>query len=178
MSLPTVVAGITALTFAGLVEPRHGVGVFVAKAARETSALELSMRRATFRELHSLRSEIELAAIETAATRRTDRQLVYLNFAASELLRALMSEHPEAIADTDLDFHRLLVAAARNPLLSSTHRAICVRMRPELVARAGLLHRDGPHYAGHATVLDALESGKPRRVSTALSRLLALEAQG
>jgi GntR family transcriptional repressor for pyruvate dehydrogenase complex len=176
VSLPTIQAAVAALTFCGLLTARHGIGVFVTTKLRSSRLLPISLRRATPHELHALRRDLELAALTRACERRTDRDLQLLWFASSELRVALIEESAKLIPEADLEFHHLLVGAAKSALLSNLHRAVGVRLRGELMGRAALIRRDAEMHAAHIAVLDDLERSAIAALTRDLVAVLASEA--
>jgi DNA-binding FadR family transcriptional regulator len=175
VSLPTMHAAVVALTFSGLVTARHGIGIFISTKLRASRMLPVSLRRATITELHGLRRDLELASAAAACHRRNDRDLQLLWFASSELRLALIEEIPRFIAEADLEFHRLFVSAARNSLLASLHRAVGIRLREDLIGRAGLIRRAEDLYSAHIAILDDLEAGRSHTLLQHLGSVLSAE---
>jgi DNA-binding FadR family transcriptional regulator len=125
--------------------------------------------RDLLRNLAEVRAIVEPAAVRLAAERRTDADL-----AALEDALTAMGEHGTGAAhavESDLAFHRALLAATHNELLE----------RMEVVIESGLAHRDrivhsSPHsedpVPAHRAVLDAVRDRDPRAAEAAMRALL------
>lgn len=124
--------------------------------------------------LAEVRAIVEPAAARLAAARRTRQDLAALG----EALEAMAAADGDAptIVDADLRFHRTLLVAAHNELLT----------RMEVVIEAGLRVRDSfVHSAEHAAddavpahraVLDAVRAADPDAAEAAVRALLARAA--
>jgi DNA-binding FadR family transcriptional regulator len=125
--------------------------------------------RGLLRNLAEVRAIVEPAAVRLAAERRTDADL-----AALEDALTAMGEQGTGAAhavESDLAFHRALLAATHNELLE----------RMEVVIESGLAHRDrivhsSPHsedpVPAHRAVLDAVRDRDPRAAEAAMRSLL------
>ncbi|WP_405682490.1 FadR/GntR family transcriptional regulator [Streptomyces sp. NBC_00057] len=120
--------------------------------------------------LGEVRSIVEPAGARLAAQRRNDQDLAQLTDALDQMAAA--GNDTEAVVEADLAFHRALLAAAHNELLT----------RMEVVLEAGLRVRDHlvhgtDHWAdsvpAHGAVLDAVRSQDPDAAERAVHALLA-----
>jgi GntR family transcriptional repressor for pyruvate dehydrogenase complex len=160
----TVREALNGLALIGVVEVRHGQGVFVAE---RTTALPTVFELGTVeaRQLHEARAVIEIEIARLAALRRTPEQL--------EALEALLADHK---ADLDAGrppvvqasrFHLLLAEAADNAVLASVLRPYFRLM----FERGPALYETAPAYARweleqHRAILDAVRDGDADRAST------------
>ncbi|MPY56933.1 FadR/GntR family transcriptional regulator [Streptomyces spongiae] len=121
-------------------------------------------------DLAEVRAIVEPAGARLAATRRTPSDLDALRQALDAMAAA--GTDAEAMVEADLAFHRALLDAAHNELLS----------RMEVVIEAGLRVRDrivhgARHFADsipvHQTLLAAIEAGDPDAAVAAVESLLA-----
>jgi GntR family transcriptional repressor for pyruvate dehydrogenase complex len=184
----TVREALNGLALIGVVEVRHGQGVFVAErttalptvfgavaprpgpgdsAAPPTTALPTVFELGTVeaRQLHEARAVIEIEIARLAALRRTPEQL--------EALEALLADHK---ADLDAGrppvvqasrFHLLLAEAADNAVLASVLRPYFRLM----FERGPALYETAPAYARweleqHRAIFDAVRDGDADRAST------------
>ena len=159
----TVREALNGLALIGVVEVRHGQGVFVAE---RTTALPTVFELGTVeaRQLHEARAVIEIEIARLAALRRTPEQL--------EALEALLADHK---ADLDAGrppvvqasrFHLLLAEAADNAVLASVLRPYFRLM----FERGPALYETAPAYARweleqHRAILDAVRDGDAERAS-------------
>ncbi|WP_327063563.1 FadR family transcriptional regulator [Kitasatospora purpeofusca] len=121
-------------------------------------------------DLGEVRSIMEPAAARLAAERRDEADLADLDHALERMAEA--GHNAGAVVEADLAFHRALLAAAHNELLT----------RMEVVIEAGLRVRDRlvhgtEHWSdpvpAHRAVLDAVRDGDPHAAEQAVRQLLA-----
>jgi GntR family transcriptional regulator, galactonate operon transcriptional repressor len=119
--------------------------------------------------LAEVRGIVEPAGARLAATRRGPADLNALRAALRAMAEA--GDDAWAVVDADLAFHRALLDAAHNELLS----------RMEVVIEAGLRARDQIVHQGeswpnslpvHQAILDAIEAGDPDAAGQAVQALL------
>ncbi|KPI07534.1 GntR domain protein [Actinobacteria bacterium OK074] len=121
-------------------------------------------------DLAEVRAIVEPAGARLAATRRTPSDLAALRRALAAMGGG--GADADAMVEADLAFHRALLDAAHNELLS----------RMEVVIEAGLRVRDrivhgARHFSDsipvHQQLLDAVEAGDPDAAAAAVESLLA-----
>ncbi|MEV6589741.1 FadR/GntR family transcriptional regulator [Streptomyces acidicola] len=121
-------------------------------------------------DLAEVRAIVEPAGARLAASRRTESDLTALRQALDAMAAA--GTDTEAMVEADLAFHRALLDAAHNELLS----------RMEVVIEAGLGIRDrivhgARHFSDsvpvHEELLQAVEAGDPDAAAAAAQALLA-----
>lgn len=177
VSKTVVREALKVLAAKGLVDSRQKRGTFVRPRA-DWSLLDAALLRwqgsgasneRFLADLAEVRSIIEPAAARLAARRRGDEDLDALEDAVSAMQAA--GESAEATIAADLRFHRALLAAAHNELLSAL----------EVVIEAGLHERDrlvhgGRHWPdsvpAHRAVLDAVRDGGPDEAAASVDALL------
>jgi len=160
----------------GLVDSRQRRGTVVRPRA-SWSLLDADLLRwqggepdAAFLEnLAEVRAIVEPAGARLAAERHTQDDLDALRVAVQAMADA--GTDAAAVVEADLAFHRALLAAAHNELLS----------RMEVVIEAGLRARDqlvhsGEHWPDsvpvHQAIIDAVEAGDGARAAGAVEELL------
>ncbi len=152
-------AALAELVHRGLAEAHPHRGVWVRR-----------LDRADIDDLYRVREVLEGTAIRRAALDPTTWPAI------EEATRRLDRFRPETpwieIIDTDIDFHRALVAAARSPRLSRVHAALegetCLsfmRSDGDLPANVARIHR---------RLLEAIRSGDPETAFGELQRHLEL----
>lgn len=123
-----------------------------------------------FANLAEVRSIVEPAGARLAATRRDEDDLAALRSALERMAEA--GTDAAAVVEADLAFHRALLDAAHNELLS----------RMEVVIEAGLRARDAVVHSGenwpdsvpvHRAIIDAIEAGDAVAAEAAVQELLA-----
>lgn len=124
---------------------------------------------AVLRDLAEVRLVMEPAAASMAAQRRDERDLVELDAALAEMAAAV-GAGPHAEAAADLRWHRALLRATHNEMLSRMD----VFIEPALELRDALVHgasADDP-VPSHAVVVDAVRRGDADAAADAMTSLL------
>jgi GntR family transcriptional regulator, galactonate operon transcriptional repressor len=170
------------LTAKGLVEARPKRGTRVAPRGNwnlidpDVLVWQLSMNpsEGLIRELFELRRIIEPRAAAFAAMRRTEAELAALTAA----LDAMLSEKPysEAAIRADVEFHRLVFAAAGNgPLACLAHVMVATIQWSMLVQSSRSTEAfDGPAW-DHRRVRNAIAEGQPD-MAAAMMDVLIIES--
>jgi DNA-binding FadR family transcriptional regulator len=160
VSRPTIREAMIILEARGLVQARHGAGVYVTDAPRpEVSAPQLEV--SAF-ELIEARRLVEGDACALAAAVMTDAQLDELTV----ILHDMAEEHDfGALADlADRRFHVAIAKASRNGVLVAMVENLWdLRYQPtcrDLLERAGRM-RAQPLVNDHQEILDALKARDP-----------------
>ncbi|WP_433270479.1 GntR family transcriptional regulator [Actinosynnema sp. CS-041913] len=127
---------------------------------------------ADVRALFELRTALECAAAELAASRRTDADVVRLHAVNDESRRSYQSgeRFPYRL---DLAFHQALLDAARSPHIAEQVRLVQQRV---VLLRSGLVD-DPPHQRAslddHDALVAAVAAGDPSRASDVMRKHLA-----
>lgn len=161
----------------GLVDSRQKRGTVI-RPRSSWSLLDADLLRwqggqpdaAFFSNLAEVRNIVEPAGARLAAERRDDQDLAELRSALGQMAEA--GTDAAAVVEADLAFHRAMLDAAHNELLS----------RMEVVIEAGLRARDAVVHAGedwpdsvpvHSAILDAIEARDGAAAEAAVQALLA-----
>ena len=161
----------------GLVDARQKRGTFVRPRA-DWNLLDVDVIRWQFADrrdygfldnLHEVREVVEPAGARFAATRRTGADIKALEAALEEMVAAVGVPGQEVGAD--LAFHRALLAATHNELLSRME----VLIETGLAARDRLVHGAKPDddpVPAHKAVLEAVRDKNPDAAERAMRALL------
>ncbi|WP_309115809.1 GntR family transcriptional regulator [Saccharothrix sp.] len=128
--------------------------------------------REDVRALFELRTALECAAAELAASRRTDADVTRLREVCAESRRTYQAgeRFPYRL---DLAFHQALLGAARSPHIAEQVRLVQQRV---VLLRSGLKD-DPPHQHAslddHDALVDAVAAGDPYRASLTMRKHLA-----
>ena len=181
VSKTVVREALKVLAAKGLVESRQKRGTVI-RPREDWNLLDGDVLRWQGREkpnfvflenLAEVRGIVEPAAARLAAGRRTEQDLEELETALGDMAAA--KRDPDAMVDADLRFHRALLDAAHNEVLS----------RMEVILAAGLQVRDRfVHYSQHGSdpmpshraLLDAVREGDADRAGVTVEALLAQAA--
>ncbi len=181
VSKTVVREALKVLAAKGLVESRQKRGTVI-RPREAWNLLDADVLRWQGREapnfvflenLAEVRGIVEPAAARLAAERRTEDDLAELDAALAAMAAAVHT--PDAMVDADLRFHRALLNAAHNEVLS----------RMEVILAAGLQVRDRfVHHSRHGSdpmpshraLLDAIRDGDARAAGLTVEALLAQAA--
>jgi GntR family transcriptional regulator, transcriptional repressor for pyruvate dehydrogenase complex len=114
----TVREALNGIAMLGIVEIRHGQGVFVTEAATESepSAITAALERGVTNEFIEARLLVEVEVARLAARRRTDEDLARLEAALQEQEARLRGDVGELV-NVAASFNVLLAECAHNDLL-------------------------------------------------------------
>ena len=163
----TVREAVRALISSGLLESRQGAGTFVRARVPRSADLSARLRRAGVLEVYEVRHGLELLAARLAAARRTDDDLLRLEAALTRRRRARSAGRIKAFVDADLDFHRGVIAAAHNPVLTDLFDTFLDVLRGALLDLAGdpVLRQDT--HPQHVALAEAIRRGDQEAAAAA-----------
>lgn len=151
----TVREAIRELSGKGVLETRQGAGVFVTALdpADDTDAV---LRRSSISAVIEARIAIEAEAAALAARRRTPTDLRAIRQAL--VGRADTTLTLEGHVDADMAFHRAVVVAAHNEVLTQLFDAFLPRLRRTMIdmLRARPLRSEAADHAAHEQLADAI----------------------
>jgi len=170
VSRPTVREALRALSILGVLEIRHGGGVFVTSldATDLLSPFDLfvTLTSRNMAELFDARIEYEPMIARLAAERLTDPQVDRLR----DLVAAQVAtpEDAEVFHDTDVEFHKTIIEASGNLFLTRIGKLLQVlgdQGRQAFQKRKGVRLRS---IEDHQAVLAALEARDPAAAGRAM----------
>jgi DNA-binding FadR family transcriptional regulator len=169
MGKTSVREGVRSLETLGVVEVRHGRGIFVGKFSLDPLIdqlpYSLAVNDVPLRELLQVRCALEEGLVVEASKRLSERELAALD-ALVERMRA-ESARGAVPAEVDRAFHLALFQPLGNRLVLQL-----IDVFWALFAKAAEHHAPNPghHTAeGHAAILRAIRSGRPEAMTAAVS---------
>ena len=173
ISRPVVREAIAYLKADGLVESRHGRGLFVNR--QETLRLrlgEIDASEKTILEFLELRRGLEVEAAQLAAMRHTAHDLVKMEAAIAALNAA--DEAGQESAQHDLAFHLAIADAARNPLirrvLQFVSKPLLASIQNMRAKDQGAAKRIEKRRADHDRILERIKARKAAEAGEAMRR--------
>jgi GntR family transcriptional regulator, transcriptional repressor for pyruvate dehydrogenase complex len=159
VSRPTVREALRALSILGVVEIRHGGGVYVSSLDEELlSPLDffVTLSASNMSELFDARIQFEPMIAGLAAERLTDAQLDRLR----DLVASQVAEpaNVELFHDTDVEFHKTILSASGNAFLSRIGKLLQVlgdQGRQAFQKRSSIR---GQSVQDHLAIMGALDS--------------------
>jgi DNA-binding FadR family transcriptional regulator len=163
----TLREAVRALVHAGMLETRQGSGTYVRSMTAE-SGWEPLLRRAAVLEVYEVREALEVQAARLAAERRTDSDVTALRTRLAARDNAHELARDGRFVEADLAFHRTVIAAAHNQLLTDMFDSFASVLREALVAIVSDRDLDDVDVAPtHARLVAAIEAGDPRAAEQA-----------
>ena len=169
VSRTSVRQALTALRVRGLVEIRHGDGVYLLRAPRDvipTLAAEIADSEVDHPMIWEVREAIEVQSARLAASRRDDADLQAMR-AALEDMASQISAGGDGIEE-DRRFHRAVAHAAHNPLLLQMTQQLAEVIDRTSAASLTLAGRPVISLEAHRRILDAIERADPTAAADAM----------
>lgn len=158
-----------ALEVGGLLEVRHGDGIYVRAVNSGPERIgELLRRRDRLPDVHEAREALETMLARKAAERRTDEDIAAMR-------RALVVMEEEIRAGDigergDEMFHAAVTTAAHNPLLAELMNVLREPISDSRTASLSEPGRPLRSLNAHVKILGAIEHVEPRRAEAAMRR--------
>ncbi len=177
VSRTSVRQALTALRVGGLVEIRHGDGVFLLRPPEEvvpSLADQLLESHAQLPAIMEVREALEMQTSRLAARRRNDEDLRELRVALDAMATSI--EAGEDGADADQRFHSAIARAARNDMLTTLMDQLADPI--DQTRRASLSRPGRPprSLAAHREILAAIEAQDEDAATAAMRAHLAVVA--
>ncbi len=156
----TLREAIRELAGKGVLDSRQGAGVFVT-ALDATEDWDSVLRRATVASVIEARLAIETEAAALAAARRTpaDLRILRRTLAARGLGVQSISDH----VDADMAFHRAVIVAAHNDVLTQLFDTFLPRLRPAMIDMLKIrpVPSESADHNAHQQLVDAITGRDP-----------------
>jgi DNA-binding FadR family transcriptional regulator len=175
----TVREAVKQLRGLGLVEARQGSGVFVI-ALERSEEWEAVLRRADIDDVLEVREAIEVKAAELAAGRRDSRDLTRLRTTLKSRAEAEGGRSDDTLVDTDIEFHRAIVRAAHNPVLSELFESFAPRIRSAMLDMLRMSPDDRHRHDqdAHSGIMEAIRQRDPVRAAAVMLEQLESDRRG
>ncbi|UJW28387.1 FadR family transcriptional regulator [Saccharothrix sp. AJ9571] len=162
----TLREAIRELAGKGVLDSRQGAGVFVT-ALDVTEDWDAVLQRASVVSVLEARVAIEAEAASLAAVRRTPVDVRAIKRALVH--RRRQDRGIEDHVDADMDFHRAVVVAAHNDVLTELFDSFVPRVRKAMVdmLRARPLDSPDADHEAHTALADAIAARDPRAAAEA-----------
>ena len=160
VSRHSVRQALTALRVTGLIEIRHGDGIYLLRSPSEvlpSLALELLESQADYPYIWEVRQAIENQAARLAARRRTPADLRRMRDALRAMRDAVQDGEDGVTGDRR--FHDAVLAAAHNPVLAKVIEGLAEGFDRTSMASLSQPGQPARSLADHHRILDAIELG-------------------
>lgn len=162
----TLREAIRELAGKGVLDSRQGAGVFVT-SLDATEDWDSVLRKATVAAVIEARLAIETEAAALAATRRTPADLRALRRALAA--RGVEGQSIPDHVDTDMAFHRAVILAAHNDVLTQLFDVFLPRLRLAMIdmLRIRPVASEAADHAGHERLVEAIAARDAAAASAA-----------
>jgi DNA-binding FadR family transcriptional regulator len=159
----TVREAVQSLVHSGLLERRQGSGTYVLAANELAGAVSRRVAAARRIDVLEVRRTLEVGAARLAASRRTAEDIANLRGLLAQRITARHSGDLDAMVSSDVELHRAIAAASRNPVLADLYEnligALHENVRHNVVTLA-------PHHDNdHTTLVEAIIDGDVDRAA-------------
>jgi DNA-binding FadR family transcriptional regulator len=164
---------VRALAHSGMLEVRQGDGTWVRAASGLGAALDRYVRRADARHVLEVRRGLEREAARLAARHRTEADLARLTDALARQHELAAADDRDGFVRGDLEFHRLVTAAAHNPVLIDLLDHLGEALGATIALTVDEQHAVGsPLFHVHTGLVEAIRDGNDEAAGRASDALL------
>jgi GntR family transcriptional repressor for pyruvate dehydrogenase complex len=178
VSRTSVRQALTALKVLGLVEIKHGDGVYLLRGPRDvipSLASEIADSEVDHPMIWEVREGIEVQAARLAALRRRDEDLGAMRDALDEMEASIAAGEDGILGDRR--FHHAVVAAAHNPLLHQLTEQLSDAIDRTSEASLTLAGRPPISLEGHRAILEAIAGGDEDDAAEQMRRHVAISRE-
>lgn len=124
VSRNTLREAIRALTYAGLLRTRQGDGTYVCSSSVLGAVIEKVIQHTDRLESLEVRYAMEREAATLATLRRSEEDLEAIRSCLEQCRQAASQQDLKAYAHWDVEFHKMVIAASHNQLMSNLYNHI------------------------------------------------------
>lgn len=155
----TIREATRALGYAGMLESRQGDGTYVRACSDLGAVLLRRLQRSNLVEALEVRNSLERDAARLAATRHTQDDLAAIQAAHRQQEDDLVSGDQTTLVEADIAFHRSIVQAAHNSVLSDLYGHITDALRASIAEAISPKAGAGVRIEEHAAIVEAIAAG-------------------
>jgi GntR family transcriptional repressor for pyruvate dehydrogenase complex len=173
VSRASVREALRALETRGVIQVRHGKGVFVAAPDEGEQALHrfARLREVGLEELFAMREVLEVPAAGWAATEASDEQLASLIATFEQLEQAVLARaRPAELRAMDAQLHLQIAEYANNRFLTMTQSILQEMLARSMQTTLSVAGRPARSVREHADIVNALVAHDPARARAAARR--------
>ncbi len=169
----TVREAVQSLVHAGVLERRQGSGTYVVAASEMAGAVGRQVARARPADVLEVRLALETMAARLAARRRTGEEVARMHQLLRERTEANAAGDREAVVGRDIELHRVIGRAARNPVLVDLYEGLLDALRQNVAENLDAQRLDDQEHQGLVLAIEAQDVERAGREAGAfLDQLL------
>lgn len=166
----TVREAVQALVHAGLLERRQGSGTYVVADSELAVAVSRRVADAHNRDVLEVRRTLEVGAARLAAGRRTEEDAAELQRLLAARADAREAGDLDVIARADLELHRAIARASRNPVLTELYDHLIDAIAENVRHNVAVPLASGDD--DHAELVAAIVAGDAQRAAAEAARFI------
>lgn len=155
----TIREATRALGYAGMLESRQGDGTYVRARSDLGAVLHRRLQRSNLVEALEVRNCLERDAARLAAIRHTQGDLTVIQAALKQQEEDLTKGDQATLVEADIAFHRSIVQAAHNSVLSDLYGHITDALRASIAEAISPRAGAGVRIEEHAAIVEAIAKG-------------------
>lgn len=164
----------------GLIEVKHGSGVFVTdkfseKLISQSFNLSVLLEKRSLLHILELRKILEVSAAKMAAERASREHLGLMQRALlsmEENIKSSNSVNIHKLLNADFDFHLTILEATKNPILAAIAKPIVILLRNSRKRLLGIVGAPQISFRQHQAIYSAIKKGDGKEASGAMFRHL------
>jgi GntR family transcriptional repressor for pyruvate dehydrogenase complex len=172
VSRPSLRVAIKALSLLGILKNRQGDGTYLTNSDQwpiEPLSIMLSVKKGALLDIFEARESIENSCAGFAALRRDEEDLNELQKALDNMLSNI--NNPDKYIEHDLEFHKAVVFAAKNPVFVDLMEKIyklLVETRNNNQKYPSELYRE-KNFQQHAAIFEGIKDGDGQKATRAMT---------
>ncbi len=158
---------VKTLSGRGILNVRHGVGIFVAQPSEsELDVTSRILQQAALQDLFDIRKLLEAEGAAWAAQRRQPHHLERLRSIVADARQH--TDQPEALSQRDAQFHMAIAEASRNLVMVKVMMALLDLLEKSRQDSLRIPGRAVASLDQHEEIADAIEKRDPERAKQAM----------
>jgi|YNPMSStandDraft_1061717.scaffolds.fasta_scaffold05505_1 GntR family transcriptional repressor for pyruvate dehydrogenase complex len=169
---PSIREAIKMLKALGIVEVKHGDGTYIAKSINENAInpliFSLIFQHGDSRDLLELRNFFEVGYTKLAIEKMNDDDLRNIEEALERHEEAVISERFDELGDREIEFHRAILNATKNPLVIRIGYTILELLKPSIERTTKIFAKRAVE--DHRRIFEAIKEKDPVKVEEAIGK--------
>jgi DNA-binding FadR family transcriptional regulator len=174
VSRNTIREALRSLVHTGMIEARVGDGTYVRAPTELAAPLVRRVKRGSLKDAIEVRAALEKQAAYLAALRRTKKEVSRLRQCLVIQKAAIVGGDRASYIAADAELHRVVVACARNELLTEIYEHLGGALKPSLEPDLWDQALASEEIDYHAALVDAIAASDPVAAEAAVTALIEI----
>ncbi|GIP31479.1 FadR/GntR family transcriptional regulator [Paenibacillus sp. J2TS4] len=167
VSRNTIREAVRALIHTGLLEAKPGDGTYVCSSSDLKAAIQRRLRKSSIHDTFEVRYCLEREAARLAANRRTEEDVAKMRDCLERRDAAIATGDTDTYIRTDLELHRLVMAATYNPLLIDLYDHMSDSLHQSIHTVVEDTLTENEHHLAHHDMVEAIAASDPEGAENA-----------